>query len=90
MAFFDRVFVGKVLKDFGVLDERRRGIAKQKMSVLLTERGSQRYLVIKTSSFAWLAAGVQYVEIPVDAIPQLEQWLQEIRALGYGVSTIPR
>ena len=90
MAFFDRLFVGKILKDFGSISVRQRGIAREKISVLLSQRGGERYLVFKSSTFAWLGAGVQYVELPVRVIPQLERWLQEIQSGRCAGEDLPR
>ena len=81
MSFFDRVFVGKVIKDFGVISEKSLGIGKQKVSLLLVERGGASKLVFKTSAWAFLGGGVSYLEVPSDAIPRLQQWINEAQAL---------
>ena len=81
MSFVDRVFVGRVIKDFGVLFEKSFGIGKQKVSLLLVERGGSAKLVFKTSARALLGGGVSYVEVPSDAIPRLQQWINEAQQL---------
>ena len=38
MSLFDRIFVGKVIKDFGILEEKSLIVGKSKKSMLLAER----------------------------------------------------
>ena len=38
MSLFDRIFVGRVIKDFGILEEKSFLIGKYKTSMLLAER----------------------------------------------------
>ena len=52
MSIIDRVFVGRVVKDFGILCETSRGMMRQKTTVLLAERRGELKLVFKTSSRA--------------------------------------
>ena len=82
MSIIDRVFVGRVVKDFGILCETSRGMLRQKTTVLLAERGGELKLVFKISSRALLAAGVSYAELPASAIPQLRQWLDEAQTVA--------
>ena len=41
------IFLGKVIRDFGVLDEHKKGITKFKVSVLFCEKDGKKCLVSK-------------------------------------------
>jgi len=89
MSFIDRVFVGKVIRDFGTLTESNAGLGKLKISMLLAERGGRRKLIFKTTVWGFLAASVSYMEVPVDAIPTLQSWLGEAQALASSSGALP-
>jgi hypothetical protein len=82
VSFIDRVFVGKVLRDFGVLSETGMGLAKLRVSLLLAERRGRRRLIFKQLALGFLSASVSYMEVPVDAIPTLQRWIGEAQALA--------
>ena len=69
MTWIDKLFVGEVVQDFGVVQTKRYGIARTTTSVLVVERKGKLKLVIKQSSVAILAAGVSYVEIDAENVP---------------------
>ena len=82
MSILDRVFFGRVIRDFGAISEvslglGNLGIGKQKVSLLLAERRGKNKLVFKMSSWTFVGAGVSYVEIPTESIPMLQHWLGE-------------
>lgn len=81
VSILDRVFVGKVIKDFGVITEKNLAIGKQKITLLLVERHGTVKLVFKSSAWAFLGGSVQYVEVPEEAIPRLQQWINEAQEL---------
>ena len=81
MGFLDRAFVGRVVKEFGSISEKSLGVGKQKVSLLLAERGGRLKLVFKTSAWAFLGGGVSYLEIPAEATPKLQQWVDEAQVL---------
>lgn len=82
MSIVDRVLVGKVIKDFGVLEAETRGIAKVTKSVLLVERKGERKIVLKSSSKAVFGAGVQYVDVKMSSLPKLRLMLDEAEHLA--------
>ena len=81
MGFLDRVFVGRVVKEFGVISEKSFGIGKQKVTLLLAERGGVLKLVFKTSAWTFLGGSVSYVEVQGEAIPRLRQWVEEAEGI---------
>ena len=48
MSIFDRIFMGKVIKDFATLEEKSFIIGKTRKSMLLTERRGKLKIVFKT------------------------------------------
>jgi len=81
VSFLDRVFAGRVIRDFGIITERSLGVGKMQTSLLLVERGGANKLVFKTAAWAFLGGSVSYVDIPVEEIPRLQQWIGEAQAL---------
>lgn len=71
MGFFGwlerKVFLGDVIREYGVLDEKHVGIGRMKTSVLLCRRNGQLRLVFRTTGTTPLSASVNYVTI--DATP---------------------
>jgi hypothetical protein len=95
MNIFDRLFAGKVIQDFGTLDERSLGIGKIKHSALLVERYGRLYFVIKTSTWVLFSGGFSYDRFALDDalkireyIGESEQISQNLPALPYDVSKV--
>ncbi len=74
------LFLGKVIRDFGILDEPKKGITKFKVSVLFCEKDSKKYLVSKQTARALFGASVTYHYIYEENLPKLKQVVDE--ALG--------
>ena len=81
MSFFDRFFVGSVIKDLGMLAEQKTGSMRSTVNVLLAERDGQRNLVIRIGGRSLLGGGVSYAPIPVSAIPELRRMLDAAEAV---------
>ena len=77
MSFMDRIFAGKIIKDFGVLEEKSFVIGKYKKTLLLVKKRGKFKLVFKWSGFAPFGASVQYFDIGLDCIPNLLRWINE-------------
>jgi hypothetical protein len=77
LSFIDRVFVGKVIRDFGAITETNLGIGRQKLSLILVERRGKRKLVFKSAACGYIGFSISYMEIPADALPILRQWFAE-------------
>lgn len=77
MSFFDRIFVGKTIKDFGVVEEKSIGIGKTKTSALLTKKKGEYLFVIKTSAWAILGASVNYREFKMDTASKLKDFISD-------------
>jgi len=82
MSIIDRIFLGKVIKDFGVLEETTAGLAKTKKTVLLVHKNGKPKLVLKSSSKAIFGAGVQYIDLNIDAAVRLKQFIDEAEVLA--------
>lgn len=80
MSFFSRIFkrgeklfLGEVIRDYGVLDERKSGITKFKVSILLCEKNGKKVLVSKQSARALFGSSVSYHYIYEENLPALKQ-----------------
>jgi hypothetical protein len=62
-----KLFLGEVIKDYGVLEERNYGIGRLRTSVAICRRRGQLRLAVRTSSVAPQGASVKYALI--DATP---------------------
>ena len=74
------IFLGKVIRDFGILDEHKKGITKFKVSVLFCEKDGKKCLVSKQTARALFGASVTYHYIYEENLPKLKQAVDE--ALG--------
>jgi len=74
------IFLGKVIRDFGILDEHKKGITKFKVSVLFCEKDGKKCLVSKQTARALVGASVTYHYIYEENLPKLKQAVDE--ALG--------
>jgi len=70
-------FVGRIIKDYGVIDEKNYGIGKFKYSILLTEKDNERRTVIKRTVAAVLAASVEYFIINMDNVQKFRDILDD-------------
>ncbi len=83
MSLFDRIFVGKVIKDFGILEEKSLVIGKIKKSMLLAQRRGKLKIAFKWSGYAPFAASVTYFELKAESIPKLRRFLTEAEELAH-------
>jgi hypothetical protein len=82
MSLFDRIFVGKVIKDFGILEEKSLIIGKIKKSMLLAERSGKLKIAFKWSGYAPFGASVTYFDLKAESIPKLRQFVIEAEELA--------
>jgi len=82
MSLFDRIFIGKVIKDFGVLEEKSLVIGKIKKSLLLAERRGKLKIAFKWSGYAPFGASVSYFDLKIETIPKLRQFITEAEELA--------
>ena len=82
MSVWDRIFMGKVIKDFGILEEKSFIIGKLKKSVLLVERRGKLKIAFKWSGCAFFGATVSYFDLSVESLPKLRQFLDEAVAIA--------
>lgn len=77
MSFIDRLFVGRVVKDFGYLELQSLGIGRRGRSVLLVEKRGELHLVVK--SFAWAVFGgsVRYYTFKLKNAFELRKFICE-------------
>lgn len=85
MSFFSRIFkrgeklfLGEVIRDYGVLDERKSGITTFKVSILLCEKNGNRVLISKQSARALLGSSVSYHYIYEENLPALKQAVDDV------------
>jgi hypothetical protein len=82
MSFWDRIFMGRVLKDFGVLEEKSFLVGKMKKSLLLVERRGKLKIVFKWSGVALFGASVNYFDLKAESLPKLRQCLDEMQSIA--------
>jgi hypothetical protein len=73
-------FLGEVVRDYGVISEEKIGIAFSKTSILLVKRHDNLQIVIRKSSFAYLATGVRYEYIPASSASRLKEIIEDVNA----------
>ncbi len=81
MSIFDRIFMGRVVKDFGPLEEKNFLGGKMKKSLLLVERRGKLKIVFKWSGLALFGASVNYFDLKADSLPKLRKCLDEIQSI---------
>ena len=82
MGIVDRIFVGKVIKDFGVVSEKPLGIGKIKHSALLVEKYGRLYFVIKYSTWFLFSGGVSYHKFPIDDASKIRDYISESETIA--------
>ena len=82
MSFWDRIFMGRVIKDFGALEEKSFLVGKIKKSLLLVERRGKLKIVFKWSGWALFGASVNYFDLKSDSLPKLRDYLDEIQSIA--------
>jgi hypothetical protein len=82
MSLFDRIFVGKVIKDFVILEEKSLIVGKIKKSMFLAERRGKLKIVFKWSGYAPFGASVTYFDLKAETIPQLHRFITEAEELA--------
>ena len=73
----EKIWTGKVLKEYGPIVEDQQGIARRKVTVLLAEGKRGRRLYIRTSAHAWVPASVQFLDFDRDAALKLKVALDD-------------
>jgi hypothetical protein len=81
MSFWDRIFMGRVIKDFGPLEEKSFLGGKMKKSLLLVERRGKLKIVFKWSGLALFGASVNYFDLKADSLPKLRECSDEIQSI---------
>ncbi len=82
MSLFDRIFAGKVIHDFGVLEEASLGIGKRKLSLLLVEKKGEVRLVLKMAATSILGGNIRCTHLAATALPKLARCVAEAQELA--------
>ena len=82
MSVRDRAFMGRVIKDFGPLEEKSFFIGKMKKSLLLVERRGKLKIVFKWSGVGFFGASMNYFDLKADSLPRLRRCMDEIQSLA--------
>jgi hypothetical protein len=78
MSIFDRIFVGKVIKDFGPVEQKSLILGRYTKSILLVESRGKLRFVLKTS--AWIipfSASVSYHDFSLEDAYKLRDFINE-------------
>ena len=80
-----KVFTGEVVKDYGVVDERRQGLSRLRTSALLCRQKGQHQIVFRHSARAPFGASVSYTELPAtrEVIAKLAEVLEDAAAITH-------
>lgn len=79
------IFLGKIIHDFGVIDERKESGATYKESILLCEKNGKKKLVLKQTATAILGASVNYHYISSENLLAFKSAIDEaVRLTGQG------
>ena len=86
MGFFkkieEKVFLGgKIIKDYGLIGSRKKGVANFKYSAFLIEKNGRRDFVLKETLTAFLSGSIRYIELNRDSAQKFKQALND--ALEY-------
>lgn len=87
LAWLERkVFLGDVVKDFGVLDEKRYAIGRIATSLLLCRRKGQLTLVFRTAGRSPMSVMIHYAYIDATptALARIAAVVDEARAVAEG------
>jgi hypothetical protein len=76
----EKLWTGQVLKDYGIVSERRIGAATRKISVLLASKDGQRHFFIRVVHRTFLSANLSFVDLDREAALKLKMALDD--ALG--------
>ncbi len=76
------IFLGKVIRDFGVFGEYKKGITKFKVSVLFCEKDGKKCLVSRQTARALFGASVTYHYIYEENLLKLKQAVDEALELA--------
>lgn len=85
MKILDRIFVGKVIHDFGIIEETSFGMGRMRKSALLTKKNGKFRFVIKMSAIAFLGASVNYVEFDLEDAHKIRQCIDHGDAIVKGL-----
>jgi Flp pilus assembly protein TadB len=84
MNILDRIFVGEVIQDFGIIKDETLGVGRMRKSALLAKKNGKFRFVIKTSAFAFLAASVNYTEFDLEDAYKIRQWIEQSESIVKG------
>jgi hypothetical protein len=82
MSLWDRILMGKVIKDFGVLEEKSLIFGKVRKSLFLVQRRGQLKIAFKCSGYSPFGGGMNYFDLSTESIPKLRQFLDEAQAIA--------
>jgi hypothetical protein len=82
MSIIDRFFVGKVIKDFGPLEEKYFVIGKSTKSALLAERGGRLAFVLKFSSWMLILGRTSYFELDLEDAYKLREFINQAEQIA--------
>ena len=86
MSIMDRIFVGEVVQDFGVFEEKTFGIGRTKRSALLVKKNGEFRFVIKTTSVALFSASARYFEFDLEDAYKIRQYIDQSERIAKGYS----
>ena len=81
MSWLDRIFLGEVVQDLGVIEEKGFGIGSTKTKALVARRRGRLRFVLRRSTASVLGGGVLYFDIGVDSLARLRQTVEEAQSV---------
>lgn len=85
MNIVDKIFVGEVIQDFGIIEEESLGISRMRKSTMLVKQKGKIRFVIKTSTVAFLAASVNYAIFDLENAYKIRQSIDQSELIIKGL-----
>ena len=85
MRILDSIFVGKVIQDFGIIEEKSLGLGRMRKSALLAKKSGKYRFVIKTSAFAFLGGSVNYTEFDMEDAYKIRECIDHSESIVKGL-----
>ena len=84
MSVIDRLFVGRVIRDLGILERRSFTVGRFTKRLLLAEQRGVPQFVIKTSGWSLFSFGVRYRTLSLETAYKLRECIDESDQIARG------
>jgi predicted HTH transcriptional regulator len=85
MNILDKIYLGEVIQDFGLIEEEPLGIGRMRKYALLVKQKGKIRFVIKTTTVVFLAAGVHYTTFDLENVYKIRQSIDQSELIIKGL-----